>query len=370
MIPLKRLLILISIALGSCNQTGIGVSAGLKNIVTAPVSLVRSGLKSVTGDTYSNYARQTAELRREEPDSCGDREPPEKGMFAKIRDAMIGVRDEVCTCRPWGTCPPKGCDCKALCPDSFDIFSIHKARTQGSAEDELAFGNGPRVYKNHPATHGYCWGHASITAKFNRLAFFEPSKRVRASANSSAWRSYYSDLIDRIAANEATDVPGFSSLQEFSSHPTIQELLADKVANEWGDKAMTMSGLSAGLSSGRMAPEEIEPLLRDLKRRVAHYQSPQLLFTRLDEKFRTHAVLVSRVEERGGVARICLRDSNDAPAKRGECSNYFDVRRTGAITTSTGKPIGGVHIAGNEDADTIEQLHSLRKRCEKIKGCG
>jgi hypothetical protein len=82
--PIKRLLLLISIALVSCNQTGIGVSASLKNIVTAPVSLVRSGLKSITGDTYSNYASQTAELRREEPDSCGDREPPEIGVFARI----------------------------------------------------------------------------------------------------------------------------------------------------------------------------------------------------------------------------------------------------------------------------------------------
>jgi hypothetical protein len=357
--------------LWACNQIGIGVSQGLKNLASTPVSALRSGWNSLTGNTYSSYSKQTDELRKEEPDSCADKQAPEKGMFEKLKEAMMGVRDEACTCRPWGTCPPSNCECKVLCPDSFDIFSVHKERIRGRPEDEMVFGNSRAYYKNYLATNGYCWGHASMTAKFDRLAFFDATKKISASPSSAQWRDHYRGVIDRIAANEAVDIPGFKNLSEFSAHPTIQEMLADRIAFEWGEKAMTWSALAAGMDSGQMSASAAADLVRDLKRRTSLYQAPQIVFTKLGDKFLTHATLVgSVVDLPGGVARICLRDSNLGPAKRADCSNHFDVKPSGEIKGSLYGKIGGIRVPSNENAETIEQLHSLRKRCEKVKGCG
>lgn len=356
--------------LWACDQNGLAVGSAVKNLVTAPISGLKALGNAISGNTYSNYSKETDELRAEVPNSCADRQEPEQGIFAKIRDTMRGVRDQACTCRPWGTCPPSNCDCKALCPDSFDIFSIHKDRNQGDQEHELAFSNTPGAFKNHAMTQGYCWGHASITAKFNRLGFFDPSKKPRAPQSSPEWREFYKKVIDSIASNEVTDIPGFENLYEFSQHPTIQELLADRVASEWADKAMNVSALGIAMDSGQMAPDAASALVKDLKKRVSLYQSPQIVFTMRDRKFATHATLISEVQDVGrGVSRICLRDNNNSAGSRGGCHNYLEVRPSGEIRSSMYGQIGGVAVGGNENADTIEQLKSLRGRCKKIKGC-
>ncbi|MFN7685393.1 MAG: hypothetical protein ACK5QT_08285 [Oligoflexia bacterium] len=364
--------LLLGLGLASCNQLFLGIGKAVENLAQQPIDGLRAAKDAITGNTYSSYSRQTNKTRRETPQSCADIPVPEQGMLSKLWDTIRGVRDEICTCRPWGTCPKSNCSCEALCPDSFDIFSIHSDRNLGGVENELAFANSRSAFKNTPLTHGYCWGHASMTAKFNRLGFFQPNSRAPERPGTSQWRKFYSGIIDRIMANEATDIPGFANLHEFSSHPTIQEMLADRVAYEWGEKAMSFNALGAALASKAMSPRESLALVADIQSRLKVYQAPQLVFTLRGSPFETHAVLVHEVRQlkRGTRTwtRICLRENGFPAEHRQDCPAYIDRLADGSLEGSYGE-IGGAQIAGNENADTVEQLHSLRERCGRQKGC-
>jgi len=354
----------------------MGVGAAVKNLLMQPIYGIQSLGNAISGNTYENKVKETNKLREEVPQSCADLPPPEgPGGLKGLGVAMGIIRDTACTCRPWGTCPPTNCDCKALCPDSFDIFAGHQARNTGDTENELQFSNDPYFFSqrgSHPMTPGggYCWGHASVTAKFNRLAFFDSQKKapVVQKNDPGQFREFYSNVIGKILKNEATEIPGFANLKDFSKHPVIQDLLADRVAEEWADKAMTFSGLGTALGSSPMEPAKARELVKDIERRTKLYQSPQIVFTVRDQKFFTHTLLVSEVRRKAnGAATLCLRDNNSAPDRRGGCNSRMELSSSGKL--SYGGELGEVTIAHNEDADTLEQAQSLTDYCRLKKGC-
>lgn len=364
--------------LTSCDQVGMGVKAGLVNLVSQPIEGLRSAYNYVSGNTYSAYMDRTEELRKSKPQTCSDTGLQEKeGALGKLAKVMGLVRDTACKCRPWGSCPPSNCSCEILCPESFDILSVHRQRNLGNVEDELAFSNSPRFFKarsDHQISSGggFCWGHASVTAQFNRLAFFDPSRKpaIVQAKDPAKWADYYSGLIDRIISNEATEVPGFSNLKEFSEHPVIQTMLANRVAEEWSKKAMTFSALGTAMRSGKSDPADAHDFVKELRRRTSYYQSPQIVFTRLGASFNTHTVLVSEVRaNKDGSSRICIRENGVAANSRNQCRQYIDVDRKGAIVGVPYGPIGAAEIAHNEDPDTVEQVNSLVAYCRSKKGC-
>ena len=148
-------------------------------------------------------------------------------------------------------------------------------------------------------------------------------------------------------------------------------MIKDEVADEWAEKAVRLNTLKVATKSTSMSPSEASALLADLEQRTRLHQSPQILFTQLGQKFASHTVLVSEVKRLGGgVSRICIRDNNAYPSERSGCRHYLDVHSSGQVQgNSTFWNVAGVGVAPNEDADTIEQLHSLRDKCQAKKGC-
>lgn len=365
-------LLSVALLLWACDQTGTAILAAAKNVITAPIDGVRKLGAVISGNTYEDYAKRTDALRYEVPGSCGDASIGKGDEFLKsLTGSMQAIRNSSCTCRPWGTCTPSNCGCGTLCPDSFDIFSVHADRNLGGKDHEFPFLNSFSDFANQGITQGYCWGHASMTAKFNRLAFFKPNSPAP-KADGPAEREYYRAIIKRIRDNQATEIPGYSSLHDFSEDPAIQELIKDEIKEEWADKAMTLSGASIALKAGKMTPEAAAAVVADIKRRTTRYQSPQMVFTVKGKPGYTHALLVSEVrKDSAGNSLICLRDNNDEVWLRSRCQNYFLVKKSGEISAKYHYgEIGGVVIGGNENSDTVAQIHSLVAKCRGDKKCG
>ncbi len=210
-----------------------------------------------------------------------------------------------------------------------------------------------------------------MTAKFNRLGFFNPGRAISAPASSRQWRDHYRKLIRRIRNNEATDIPGFANLREFSEHPSIQEMIKDEIKDEWGSKAMTFGGLGVALQSKAMSPASSRSLVSGLVHRIANYQSPQIVFTMRNQAFDTHTVLASAVRRQSdGSTWICLRDNNSSGDNRKGCDNRLIVHETGEVSSTKYGDIGGVVVGANENADTVAQIHSLVAKCRGDKKCG
>lgn len=365
-------ILFVALALWACDQNGTAVLAALKNVVTAPIDGVRKLGAVISGNTYEDYVKRTEALRYEVPSSCGDASIGKSDEFLKsLTSSMKAIRASNCSCRPWGTCSTSNCACGTLCPDSFDILSVHADRNLGGKDHEFPFRNSFKDFANQGITQGYCWGHASMTAKFNRLAFFKPKSPAPA-ADGPAEREYYRTIIKRIRDNEATEIPGFANLREFSENPAIQELIKDEIKEEWADKAMTLSGATIALKAGTMAPAAAAAVVADIKRRTTHYQSPQMVFTVKGQPGFTHALLVSEVrEDSEGNSIICLRDNNDDVWLRSRCQNHFVVKKSGEIHSKyLYGDIGGIAIGGNENSDTVAQIHSLVAKCRADKKCG
>ncbi len=359
--------------LWACNQAGLGVGTAVSNLASAPLDGLRGVGNFLTGKTYSNYTKKTATLRVELPQTCTTA-GSHAGQAIRILDpAMRATLGSACKCAPWGDCPRNLCDCKALCPDSFDILSVHADRLPGAPAHGLVFQNDPDFFAGtrHPMVQGggYCWGHASVTSKFNRLGFFDPGHELTAPRSSKEWRNFYSRVIDDVTDNKATQIPGFSNLAEFSSHPTIQEMLAEKVAKEWAGKAMKLGTLGIAMKDGQMSPDTAQKLVTDVAERVKNHQAPQIAFT-FGRKFSTHIVIVSSVHAQSNGSHVfCLKDSNFSASQNQRCRRHIVIGADGSASGSDYGAIGGIEVASNEDSDTVAQISSLVKRCRGERGC-
>ncbi|CAN0283456.1 unnamed protein product, partial [Chrysoparadoxa australica] len=196
----------------------------------------------------------------------------------------------MCKCVAWGNCSKDICGCQYLCPNNFDIFRRKpmQGHTQSlsTKENSLAFRNEASAFADtNEMTNGYCWGHASMTSKFNRLADWDLQNTGMLRALRSSNRrsraiaiSFYRDLIKDISNNKVRTIPGFRNLFEFSSNPTIQRLIASQVADEWGENAMTWSGLFTSLGSGKMSASRSNTVLSRILGKIAINQQPQIVF--------------------------------------------------------------------------------------------
>ncbi len=106
-----------------CNQTWTGILSGIGNLALQPLENLRQVRDYVTGNTYSDYINKTRRQRASQNNSCTI---PVAGTGAEhVEPLAKSVRASACSCRPWGNCSPSLCNCGVLCPDSFDILSIH-----------------------------------------------------------------------------------------------------------------------------------------------------------------------------------------------------------------------------------------------------
>ncbi len=281
------------------------------------------------------------------------------------------MRDEVCSCQLWGTCKKGLCECDTLCPNNMLIFKRPDMTVEDTAkpENSLPFRNSPYDFKDsdHPMTNGYCWGHASVTSKFNRLAYFEESAPVPYEEGTEEWSDYYEDIIDSIIDNDVQKIPGFKNLNDFASHPDIKEKFLNKIPHEWASRAMSPSGLAIAMSSGKMSTKNYQSFIDDVKERLSMGQSPQVVFTGRDMKFQTHALLINEVREINGEQILCMRDNNFSPENNELCLNQ--MRLENGELVYHGVKVGGIEVASNENGDTVSQMHSLVDHCKDERGC-
>jgi hypothetical protein len=386
------LLLLIMLLLTSCDQTGLGVMAGVSNFITTPYRAIRSAIadseyEAKRGPTMTRI-RNLEQERREGRNllQCGrpDSSPAGQSGLNDVADVLRATR---CECIPWGSCTTEVCACDRLCPNDFTIFHHPPGQTLqelSAPSNELAFRNarGAMGGTSHASTNGYCWGHANVTAQFNRMAFFDRNQRPPFNINSTNPTeqrnaiTYYKDLIDKVTSNKATSIPGFGNLAELSELPALQSYIADKVAESWADSAMTFQGLYVGLRPGHQGADHYRRIFAQTKERLDMGIQPIISFTRYNQSFDTHATLVSHYEETPNGIKLCLRDSNLPSQQAASCTNAMYLDQEGRCIYSgwrggdSNGQIGGVVFAHNNNDEMVEQADELTRRCRRDKNCG
>lgn len=368
--------------MNACNQNGLGALTATKNLITTPIRAISGAISQnrYDGIAESNTNKSSGELSSTAclgvPSPVMDIDPYEGLMEA--------ARDNVCTCRPWGTCRKNLCSCEKLCPQGFDIFRrkplMSSTEDLSTKENSLAFRNdGAMRLSSIEGTQGYCWGHASMTTKFNRLGFFQPGDKKKYEALDAAPGSaarteaveYYKEIIDDIADNKVREIPGFANLYELSSHPDLQSYIADKVAYEWADRAMTFQGMTTALGTSAMNREDADKFIENVREKLSHNYQPQIVFTGEGKMGFTHAVLVSGIRTIKGQTVLCLRDNNYRPSNNANCDNrlFYSERTKGFYYSGFGGELGKVVVAHNNEADVVDQHRSLRDHCQNVKAC-
>ncbi|WP_412471234.1 hypothetical protein [Halobacteriovorax sp. RT-2-4] len=374
------------LALGSCNQAGLGAVTAVKNLITTPYR----GAKSAISNYQYNQIKSAEETKRlsfqqhvqllsSEQVDC--QRPTRETAFEDFGNILKEVRQQVCSCKSWGSCTSETCSCETLCPNNFDIFKRRDPIIENSkVNNSMAFRNYDSItLSDIEGTQGYCWGHASLTSKFNRLAFFDGSKKeartnLDAAPDSKERKEsleYYKKIIDDIADNKVRKIPGFNNLFELSYHPDLQSYLATKMSKEWANKAMTFQGLKTTLSTSPMKREDSQKLLEDIKKKIDNNQQPQLVFTRKESAGFTHTTLISDYRIVDGNIELCVRDNDNEPFLNHMCHNRIKINENGGLYYNFPNwgELGGATIAHNDNADAAVQFHELRSHCASEKDC-
>jgi len=387
-ISVITLLMMITMS-ASCNQVGLGAITATKNFFMAPYKAVKDHISSskyeeIAARSHSNKSSQvnygivTADSTC--PQKVGSIIPMETDDYEAL---MRSTREKICSCRAWGSCTKKLCKCAILCPNNFSIFRRPPFKNSISdltvPENSLSFRNrGSMNLSSIKGTQGYCWGHASVTTKFNRLASFNPkNKEMRNMLENpqtiqqrDSALEYYKGLIDQIIENKTQSIPGFKNLQDFSSSdPDIQSYIADQVAHSWADRAMSFQGLATTLSSSKMKRSSSKNFINQVVNKIDNNQQPQIVFTKEGHRGMTHTVLVSDYIKREGETILCIRDNNLSPRSNSRCANKMYMSKDGSMYYSAWGSLGKATVADNDNTDALEQFESLKAKCSKDKGC-
>jgi len=379
------LFFLILCSLFACNQAMLGTGYAVKNFITAPYRGIKG---AIANHSYNKLVNKTENAHKEYDNihqiECTQETnltlDPETG--AEVVDLRNNIRALACSCKAWGSCTKNECSCEFLCPKTLELLKRTDTLKELSSEkNSLAFRNPSpwnQIGENHSSEMGHCWGHASTTSKFNRLAFFDKSKKPPFSLSSNNIDEqnqaieYYKKKINDVLDNKATDIEGFSNLNELSDHPALQGFLGDRIAEEWASNAMTFQGLFTSLKSKPMSERKNRKFIDDVKRKLDNHEQPQIVFTGKNSPFFTHAVLVSHYEvDKNGKTILCLRDNNSSPITNLNCENAMFLKDDGEIeyTNPSWNGIGGIKIAHNDNREALAQVNSLHTKCTKDKGC-
>ena len=379
-LKLNLTLLIVILTVSSCDQNMIGASYAIKNLVATPFKAVGNSLSE---RAYKEVQKKSeAKSNSNIPTECWVTRKSVLPGMESIEQLANAVRKNVCSCVPWGSCTTEECPCSRMCPEGFDIFKRpgQKSTADHSVrENSLSFINGGGG-GDIEATQGFCWGHASVTSKFNRLAFFDKNEkpkfnlRSRDRSEQSKAFEYYKELIDDVIDNKPTSIPGISNLNELSSIPGIESYMADKVAHAWAERAMSSAGLGIALKTGAMNKKDSVAFFDTIKDKIDQNQQPQIVFTKKGKAMLTHAVLVSHyIKERDGSTTLCIRDNNRSRGSidrvKNNCVDKMTIRRDGSINYSQWGNLGGTEIAYNENPDALTQVENLKEHCDKEKGC-
>jgi hypothetical protein len=223
-------------------------------------------------------------------------------------------------------------------------------------------------------TQGYCWGHTATTQRLNRLGFFKPDAKAPFPAGSREWASYYKEILVDIHKNKVREIPGFSSVREFSEHPIIQEfLLSDIIPNSWAKNAMSYQGLRSVMDVGKsMDINDSQKFTANVRERIEKFHvTPTILFAKKDSSFVSHAVSVYSVQEVAGETILCLNDSNYSAFENSTCESNMVIRQDGSAHYSgwPGEEATNLSVPTHDNADLMSQARSLKGYCKHQSDC-
>lgn len=361
------LLILLAILFSSCeSQVGTAVSGMFTNLVTGKI------FSSSSGDEL--YEKMKEQNQSSDSDLQSGVCKPLEGIIplSNTNSTNINkIKDKICSCKAWGTCDKNSCSCNTLCPANFKIFD--RPGNSDSKENSLSFTNGDSEFYRRDSTYtGYCWGHALVTQRFNRLASFKPeyNKKFQGVDFESERLREYKGIISKLNNNEPVDIPGFKNLQEFSSDPEVKNLLMDSVKDVWQENAMSAQGISMVTGSDSQGAEYYNKLFDDIEYRVNNHQSPAIVFNEVDNATKAHTVLVSGSGKlASGQRYLCIRDNNRPPEESLNCKKKMILRDDGMLLYVGFGEVGKMKLTHGENANTVEQVTNLKEKCLGDKNC-
>lgn len=359
------LLLVVLIFSTACDsQIGTAISTAATNIITGKAFF--SG-----GDSAYEKLKSQNEINpyNSRLDGC---QVPDKS--SSLIPTISKIKDKMCTCQTWGTCDALSCNCKILCPNNFSILNRAGTAKDESEASSLSFTNGDQAFYNKdPNYAGYCWGHAVVTQRFNRLAKFdgESPKLYQGRENDEKRRDYYKSVIKKVNKNEPVDIVGYKNLNDFSSNPEVRELLQESVKDNWAENAMTVQGLKMIATSETQGTDYYNNLFDDIEYRLNNFQQPTIVFNEKGNAVYSHAVLVSSYGKNSkGERYLCLRDNNHVASETMNCRKKMILRQDGSIYyEGWHSEIGRVVLANSENSNTVEQVKNLRSKCLTDKNC-
>lgn len=216
---------------------------------------------------------------------------------------------------------------------------------------------------------GRCRGHAIVTQQFNMLSRFQPENKVNDCGPknmTSKCVSYYSSLIDKVTReNKVAEIPGFSSLAEFSSTPAIYKILYKKVVG-FSHKYYANPGHLEAQGVSRK-----KSVFNELINRVKNRQQPYIGIKGLGVA--DHAILATDVRKIGRQEIICVSDSNQRsfnPLREDPCENYIQmVAGVPTYKTRKGqtKPLTKFNLYSDEDKRLQGYVQAWQDECVRQK---
>ena len=258
------LLFILCLFFVSCDeQTYLAVKNILKNL---PKDYDK--IQAISTAEYNKLKDKTEQkkvaLNSSSPSASACKTPLSTIIDPTNTQAILAVKNMICSCAPWGTCEAKSCECSTLCPDDFSIFAGEYSNNIRLPENNLSFNNNSKaLYNNKEPSDGYCWGLSLVTQKFGKLAKFLPNspKPFNTEGEERKRSAHYKEIIKNLINNKPVDISGFKNLAEFSADPEILDVLFKISKDEWAQNAMSMQGLRIVASSRPQSPKQTRKFL-------------------------------------------------------------------------------------------------------------
>jgi hypothetical protein len=224
---------------------------------------------------------------------------------------------------------------------------------------------------------GFCWGFSTLVRDFTTLAFFDPSLPRETSMD------FYKDKIDAIVRGEATIIPGFANLREFSLVPEYEFYMKMYTMELWRDRAFSFPSVKVILHASKAATaDETEATVSDLEARIARGEMPKIIFSALVASEKTlgmntdiHVVLPYKVERRADkhilihlwdidfYTETLVREPKVLEITPDYAIHYAPWYEPNKAYAQKSDLISSIQITPDNDRETLMMMLNLKKFC-------
>lgn len=277
------------------------------------------------------------------------------------------------------------CSCEEVCPDSFRILEPSLKRMEPKNENLLHFLNDEENFDDlHSRTLGYCWGQTTVLRNFNYLAIFDAENKAGAdvpnrSKHPKKWLRFYRRLIRQVLRGNVAVIPGFKTLWDFTSDPTINLEMRKQTVKTWRKNAVRLEALPILLRStnpSEMKPSEVNEVVSEIKKGLSMNQSPKIWFTHQDDWQSVHVVPVYEIREREEGTQLCFVDNHGYEDQHEDCGQNVLIRFDGSLYYAgwdfygDGKrTIRAMGITPEDRLENVRFTESLSKACRAQTKC-